>query len=152
MIDFETAEQINSLTISYSNNLTRRDGIITYHPLDEQGVGYYACRSEESGYQAEVYTSLDDPIWELVTPTIYDVPLGAEVIISARYADSSVGYINDGAGFSYELRFIPCAILPPEEMVLLSDVTDVSSNIFSYVFPAEFSREGTFQLSGACKV
>ena len=148
VVDVETAGQINFLNVSYSDSITRRDSIISYHPFDEQGTGYYACRSEESSYQAEVYTSLDDPIWELVTPRVYDVPLGAEVSISARYADSSLGYINNGEGFSYELSFFASTSPKPDGAVLLSSVTDASSNILSYVFPAEFSLAGIFQLSG----
>ena len=151
VVDLETARQISFVNVSYLDDSSRQEIFISYDPFDEQGTGYYVCRSEESGYQAEVYTSLDNPIWELLTPRVYNVPLGAEVSILVRYADSSLGYINNGEGFSYELGFVHLTSPTPEGATVLSGVTNASSNILSYVFPAEFSTQGMFELSGMYK-
>ena len=144
VLSSETAEAVN---ISYSSNPERRDVVITHHPFGSQGTGYYVCRSEESGYEVEVYTTLDNPIWELVSPTQYTVPLGAVTTIMSHYADFSFGYQNNGLGFTFELRFIPLLESLPV-VVLTSGVTDMFSTQFSYSFPAGFENEGVYQLSG----
>ena len=144
VLSSETAEAVN---ISYTTNLERRDVVITHHPFSSQGTGYYVCRSEESSYEVEVYTTLDNPIWELVSPTQRSVLLGAEITITSHYADYSFGYLNNGLGFSFELRFIPL-LESLSVAVLASGVTDMFSTQFSYSFPAGFDSEGVYQLSG----
>ena len=135
------------LTIWYGEDEDRRDVIVTYQPIDSTSVGYYTCASQESGYTVEVYTTLTDPLWEVTTPNEYNIPIGVTVDIIALYADASVGYTNQGAGFQYELKFIPCTEMLPEE-VLAVGVTDSQSNVFSYSFNASLDSAGTYQLNG----
>ena len=80
------SDTVEAVNISYSSNPERRYVVVTHHPFSSRGTGYYVCRSEESSYKVEVYTTLDNPIWELDSPTQYTVPLGAVTTILFHYA------------------------------------------------------------------
>ena len=132
MLSTDTAEAVN---ISYSSNPERRDVVIIHHPFSSRGAGYYVCRSEESGYEVEVYTMLDNPILELVSPTQHTVPLGVVPTIMSHYADFSFDYQNNGLGFAFELRFFPLLESLPVA-VLVSGVTDR----LALSFPTHFQQ------------
>ena len=129
----------------------QRDTSLVYRPINVQSTGYYICSSGESGYTIEVYTTVIDPLWELLVPTasVIEFPIGVVVTITARYADSSSGYINSGRGFSYMLLFLPCIETMPDEM-LASGISSPYSNQFTYSFRAAVGGSGLYQLNGEC--
>ena len=141
---------IEGLNVTFLDRM-QRDTNLVYRPVNVQSTGYYTCRSGESGYTVEVYTTVIDPLWELLVPTAsaIEFPIGAVVTIAARYADSSSGYINSGRGFSYMLLFLPCIETMPDEM-LASGISSPYSNQFTYSFRAAVGGSGLYQLNGDC--
>ncbi len=140
----DSSLDIPNLELSYSGD---RDVIMTLHPFAEGLNGTYTCASLESGFETDVIATFTDPYWQVITPSEYQEPIGVVIPITAVYGDGSNGYINNGAGFSYELKFIPCAETQPEE-VLASGVTDSSSNELTYSFVASLDSTGAYQLRG----
>lgn len=148
-------QTIPEVTVAYQQYASRerQDIYFSYQPWRTSAAGYYTCRSQLSGYEAEVYTTLTDPLWEQTSPTSRDLPLGAEVVIRARYADASVGYTNLGSGFSYDLSFIPHAPTPSEEEVTVdTGSVNIAWNTYNYIFRAAFSTAGVYTLRGKCEI
>ena len=150
MITSTNIPAVEGLNITFLDRM-QRDTNLVYQPVNAQNTGYYTCRSEESGYLVEVYTTLIDPLWELLVPTVetIELPIGAVVTITARYADTSSGYINSGRGFFYVLMFLPCVETMPD-VVLASGITSQYSNQFTYSFRAAVGGSGLYQLNGEC--
>ena len=91
----------------------QRDVVLTVRPITERLVGSYSCVSQESGVSADVYVTMTNPLWELITPTVNYLPIGTLLpVVSARYADFSTGYRNNGPGFSYSLTFEHYSLIP----------------------------------------
>ena len=147
ILDLNTAATIDELNISYSGNAEGRDVGILYQPVSDLSSGYYVCRSAESGYEVEIIATQTNPIWEFLTPHIYDVPLGAEATITVRYADFSYGYVNFGLGFTYELKYIP-ANENESEVILDTGNTDSDGSMYAYSFLVEMQSTGVYQLRG----
>ena len=141
---------IEGLNVTFFNRM-QRDTNLVYQPVNVQSTGYYTCSSGESGYTVEVYTTLIDPLWELLVPTasVIEFPIGAVVSITARYADSSSGYINSGHGFQYVLMFLPRIETMPDEM-LASGNSSQYSNQLTYSFSAAVGGSGLYLLNGEC--
>ena len=141
---------IEGLNVTFFDRM-QRDTNLVYQPVNVQSTGYYTCRSEESGYTVEVYTTLIDPLWELSvqTASVIEFPIGAVVTITARYADSSSGYINSGDGFQYVLMFLPHIENMPDEM-LASGNSSQYSNQLTYSFSAAVGGSGLYLLNGEC--
>ena len=86
----------------------QRDTVLLVGPITQGLTGYYSCQSRQSGVSAEVYTTFTNPLWQLTSPTLNYIPIGSFLpVVSARYADFSLGYQNLGLGFSYSLTFEP---------------------------------------------
>ena len=131
------SDTVEAVNISYSSNPERRYVVVTHHPFSSRGTGYYVCRSEESSYKVEVYTTLDNPI--LGTGLTHAVH-------SATWSSNNhlvslccffIGYQNNGLGFTFQLRFIPL----PESLpvaVLVSGVTDRLAPCFPTHFQQSF--------------
>ena len=150
LITSSTIPAIQGLEVSYWDSMDR-DTTLAYQPVSDQSTGYYTCRSDESGYGVQVYTTLINPLWELLTPAVrmIEFPIGAVVTFTVRHADSSSGDQNAGPGFSYVLTFLPCVeTLPDEELV--SGLTGQYSNRFTYSFRASTDDSGSYQLNGKC--
>ena len=149
MLSPSLSQSVPQATVAYAEYTyrVRQDIIFTYQPVGAETTGYYSCRSQQSGYEAEVFVTITNPIWEQTSQVLQDAPLGAEVVISARYADSSFGYQNLGSGFSFELRFVPCAPTLPEGILDVGTV-DLQSNLYEYTFRAGADTTGTYQLRG----
>ena len=141
---------IEGLNVTFFDHM-QRDTNLVYQPVNVQSTGYYTCSSGESGYTVEVYTTLIDPLWELLVPTasVIEFPIGAVVSITARYADSSSGYINSGHGFQYVLMFLPRIETMPDEM-LASGNSSQYSNQLTYSFSAAVGGSGLYLLNGEC--
>ena len=141
---------IEGLNVTFFDRM-QRDTNLVYQPVSVQSTGYYTCSSGESGYTVEVYTTLIDPLWELLVPTasVIEFPIGAVVSITARYADSSSGYINSGHGFQYVLMFLPRIETMPDEM-LASGNSSQYSNQLTYSFSAAVGGSGLYLLNGEC--
>ena len=141
---------IEGLNVTFFDRM-QRDTNLVYQPVNVQSTGYYTCSSGESGYTVEVYTTLIDPLWELLVPTasVIEFPIGAVVSITARYADSSSGYINSGHGFQYVLMFLPRIETMPDEM-LASGNSSQYSNQLTYSFSAAVGGSGLYLLNGEC--
>jgi len=148
LITSSTIPAIQGLEVAFWDSMDR-DTTLIYQPVSNQSTGYYTCRSDESGYGVQVYTTLINPLWEVLVPTdrTIEFPIGAVVTFTARHADSSSGDVNTGSGFFYILMFLPCVeTLPDEE--LLSGITNRYSNRFTYSFRAATDDSGLYQLNG----
>lgn len=135
---------IEGIEIIYNGD---RDVSLVLHPFTEVFTGTFTCASQESGFVSDVIATLTNPYWQVVTPSVYEEPIGVELTIMAIYGDFSFGYINVGQGFLYELKFVPCVETLPDE-VLASGQTNNSSNQLMYSFIASFDRAGDYQLTG----
>ena len=145
-ITSELADSIEGLNITYAMNADQRDVVISYAPFSAEKSGFYSCMSEVSGYSVEVFTTLTDPYWEYTTPSTIEVPLGAEVVFTARYADLSTGYQNQGSGFNYELSFMSSPETQPQ--VVSSGNTRREGNSVTISFSAALGLAGIYQLNG----
>lgn len=144
----------DDITIDYTTD--RRFTILRLYPLTQDIVGYYTCKSTTSEYEATVLTTFENPYFAFTSPTEYNVPLGVRVDISARYAYSSNGSMNDGAGFFYNLTFLPCLeptdaneTVMPSSQVQILDVgsTDDFTNNYIYTVYANESIAGQYNLT-----
>jgi len=69
-------------------------------------TGHYICKSEVANSNASIYATTMNPLFELVSPGMEYFPIGAEInSLTVRYGDSSVGYMQLGSGFTYNLTF-----------------------------------------------
>lgn len=146
-------QTIPEVTVAYEQYTfrERQDIYFSYQPWSAAAAGYYVCLSQLSGYSAEVYTTFTNPLWEQISPVSQNLPLGAEVVIQARYADASVGYVNLGSGFSYELKFVSHIATPPEGIVMDLGTVSVTQNSYEYTFRATFNTAGVYYLRGMCE-
>lgn len=167
VLDSNTDSNDNDLSIDYFTD-DRRGSSLLLQPIAEDVVGFYTCKSTQSGYEATVFTTFQNPYFTFTSPTEYEVPLGVRVEISARYADLSNGIINLGQRYYYTLTFLPCVsptdpsptdqgsgIMPtemiiPTEMLLEEGIVDSMSNNYIYYIYASESVAGQYNLT--CKL
>ena len=146
----EAADEINALNVTYFSSISANQRLISLliHPFGEQFTGYYFCRSQQSNISRKVFTTLTNPLWELISPRNVTLPMGAEVSIVIRYGDSSSGYENRGSGFLYSLIFLPCVATQPDE-VLLFGFSNRFSNEIVYTFRARIDVDsGEYRWNG----
>ena len=136
LAETENLAGINVTYMSRTNSFFFNQSFI-FLSLDRSRIGfysgYYSCRSRQSNSTVEVFVTLRDPLWQLVTPPHLEVSMGVEVIIAIQYADRSTGYRNLGSGFVYGLRFLPCVATDPDVM-LEAGMTDTLSNELTFSF------------------
>lgn len=164
ILDSNTVNTNDDLSIEYFGE-DRRESPLLLQPISEDIVGFYTCKSTQSGYEATVYTTFQNPYFTFTSPTEYEVPLGVRVEISAQYADFSNGLMNIGQGYRYTLTFLPCTessptdpgsgVMPtagiiPTEMLLDEGVADRMSNNYIYYIYASESVAGQYNLT--CKL
>ena len=164
VLDSSTVSSNDDLSIEYFGD-DRRESSLLLQPIAEDIVGFYTCKSTQSGYEATVYTTFQNPYFTFTSPTEYEVPLGVRVEISAQYADLSNGLMNLGQGYRYTLTFLPLSessptdqgsgIMPtegiiPTEMLLDEGVVDNMSNNYIYYIHASESVVGHYNLT--CKL
>lgn len=162
IIDKDVLSENDDVTVQYFS-MDSRDSLLTLLPVTSANVGYYTCRSTESGSAASVLVTFEDPYFAFTSLTEYEVPLGVRVDISARYAYSSNGLMNIGTGFLYDLTFLPCVSpttmspnstdevpTPQQEQSLASGVTNNFNNNLIYSVYASDSTGGLYNLT--CKL
>lgn len=148
----EDTETLQGLTVTYVINtgifFLNRSFIILFANRTEFFNGYYSCKSQQSNDSVEIYTTLINPLWQVVPPHIAVVPMGADVTITLQYGDSSVGYQNNGGGFRYSLMFLPCVATLPDEL-LQTGISKRFSNQLVYSFQARLNDDsGEFLWNG----
>ena len=159
IIDDSVLSTNDDIAVEYYSS-DRRDTGLVLQPITAATVGYYTCRSTESGYEARVLTTFQNPYFAFTNPTQYEVPLGVRVDLSARYAYWSTGQMNVGTGFRYTLNYLPCVVTPtvnpnnttmppPQVQLLDSGPTDAFSN--NYVYSQYASENTTGQYNLTCK-
>lgn len=146
----------DDITIDYYTS-DRRFTRLELNPVTQDTVGYYTCKSTTSEYEATVLTTFQNPYFAFTSPTEYNVPFGVRVDISARYAYSSNGSMNVGAGFFYNLTFLPCldptdaneTVIPSSSQIQILDVgiTNDSTNNYVYTLYANDSIAGEYNLT-----
>ena len=143
-------QTIPEVTVAYQEYTfcERQDIYFSYQPWSASAAGYYTCLSQLSGYEAEVYATFTDPLWEQTSPSSQNLPLGAEVVIRVRYADASVGYMNLGSGFTYEWILDPHIPNLPDGILVDVGRVNIMQNTYEYTFRATFSTAGIYSLRG----
>ena len=160
IIDDNVLNANDDITVEYYSSDRRETGLVL-QPVTAATVGYYTCRSTESGYEARALTTFQNPYFAFTSPTEVEVPLGVRVDLSARYAYSSNGQMNVGTGFRYMLTYLPCVAAPtinpnattmPPPLVQLLDngFTDAFSNNYEYTLYASENTTGQYSLT--CKL
>ena len=163
ILDSQAVRNYDDLTLKFFDD-DRRDSLLMVHPIAQDTVGFYTCKSTQSDNEATVYTTFQNPYFAFTNPTEYSIPLGVKVVISARYADVSNGMMNIGPGFNYKLTFLPfveptssgqgsgmmLTVEPsPTESVLNEGVADNLSNNYVYNIYGKESIAGNYNLT--CK-
>ena len=109
-----------------------------------QGVivtGSLSCKSRESNVSSsDVYLTTTNPLWEVLSPVMDTVPMGAQVSLTLQYGDNSNGYQNQGLGFMYTLIFIPCVATQPDVTLLVGNSREFS-NILEFSFRARLNDD-----------
>ena len=142
--------QTDALNLTYVEDVfssERRIASLYVHSFGPAFIGYYICRSQRSNRTIQVFTTLTNPLWEVSSIASDSVPMGAEINITVRYGDNSLGFENRGNGFSYVLRFLPCVATQPDE-TRLSGVSNRFSNEVVYPFRARLNDSGEYQWNG----
>ena len=170
VLDEDTASDNEDLAVFYYSN-DRRDSLLLLQPIAQDTVGLYTCKSAQSGREASVLTTFQDPYFAFTNPNESQVPLGVKRNISASYAYASDGFMNVGSGFLYNLTFEPTnseeissgdlegsGLMPTEipstsepvvvDQILLDDgITDSFSNNYVYDVYAGEATAGRYTMT-----
>lgn len=152
-ISLEEASAFQGFDVTYFINtdlltLNRSYIMLSSAPLVPLVMGYISCTSAQSNRSVEVFITPTNPLWRLLSPLMDITPMGAEVTLTIQHADASVGYQNQGSGFVYSLRFLPCVATQPDEM-LTGGNTNQFNNTLEYTFRARLNDDsGEYKWNG----
>ena len=139
----------DDVTINYYSD-DQRDSSLTLQPVSSDLVGYYSCRSTQTGQEATVLVTFENPYFAFTSFSYYEIPLGVRVDISASYAYSSNGVNNSGTGFTYGLTFSPftsAGMTLSEGELIQSGSTDHLSNNYVYSVYGSSTNGGVYNLT-----
>ena len=91
---------------------------------------------------------LDDPYWNLDSPSTIEAPIGVNVTVATRYAYGSRGYGNNGTELLFSLEVMPIDS-GREPYTEYSDVmADDDGYLFTYNFTMSTALDGMFDFQG----